>query len=158
MLYHVPDLPRALAEVRRVLKPGGRLYAATNGEDHLDELAQLTVESGVDAAAVWSMQQAMSFRLENGAALLSPHFASVERDDFDDSLAVTEVEPLVAYVLSMNANMGRIDAECEARLREIAAQRIARDGVIRIAKSAGLFIGCKRHSNDLASGHWAIPR
>ena len=31
MLYHVPDRPRAFAEVRRVLKPGGKLYAATNG-------------------------------------------------------------------------------------------------------------------------------
>lgn len=29
MLYHVPDLPRALAEVGRVLKPEGKLYTAT---------------------------------------------------------------------------------------------------------------------------------
>jgi SAM-dependent methyltransferase len=143
MLYHVPDLPRALAEVQRVLKPGGRLHAATNGESHLHELAQLAFESGVEAAAVWSLQQAMSFRLENGVELLSPYFATVECVDFDDSLAVTEVEPLVAYVLSMNANMGRIDAEREGRLREVASRRIARDGVIRIAKSAGLFIAEK---------------
>lgn len=143
MLYHVPDLSRALVDVQRVLKPGGRLYAATNGERHLRELAQLTIDSGIEAAAVWSMQQATSFRLENGAALLSPHFATVERDDFVNSLAVSEVEPLIAYVLSMNANMGRIDAEREARLRELVTQRIARDGVIRITKSAGLFIATK---------------
>ncbi len=30
MLYHVPDLDRALAEIRRVLKPTGVLIAATN--------------------------------------------------------------------------------------------------------------------------------
>lgn len=35
MLYHVPSLGRALAEIRRVLKPTGVLYASTNGQSHL---------------------------------------------------------------------------------------------------------------------------
>jgi SAM-dependent methyltransferase len=33
MLYHVRDLDRALAEVRRVLRPGGTFVAVTNGDD-----------------------------------------------------------------------------------------------------------------------------
>ena len=41
MLYHVPDLAAALAEIRRVLKPGGALYAATNGAGHMRELDAL---------------------------------------------------------------------------------------------------------------------
>lgn len=35
MLYHVPDRPKALAEIQRVLKPEGRLYASTVGNQHL---------------------------------------------------------------------------------------------------------------------------
>src|SRR5215207_10478349 len=35
MLYHVPDRAKAIAEIRRVLKPTGTLYTATNGLKHL---------------------------------------------------------------------------------------------------------------------------
>src|SRR5206468_935801 len=38
MLYHVPDRARAFAAIRRVLRPGGTFYAATNGPAHLREL------------------------------------------------------------------------------------------------------------------------
>ena len=38
MLYHVPNLERALGEIRRVLKPGGRLYASTAGRNNLKEM------------------------------------------------------------------------------------------------------------------------
>ncbi|MBN1964831.1 MAG: class I SAM-dependent methyltransferase, partial [Anaerolineae bacterium] len=41
MLYHVPDRHRALAEIARALKPGGRLIAATNGAAHMQELFDL---------------------------------------------------------------------------------------------------------------------
>ena len=33
MLYHVPDIPKGLGEVRRVLKNTGTFYAATYGEN-----------------------------------------------------------------------------------------------------------------------------
>jgi len=140
MLYHVSDIPRALAEVQRVLRPGGHFYAATNGAGHLAELAELTTESGIAQVAAWSMHQTTAFSLENGAGLLAPHFAPVSCDEFADSLAVTEVEPLVAYVFSMNANLGRVDAAREVRLREIVTRRIADDGAIHISKSSGLFV------------------
>jgi SAM-dependent methyltransferase len=71
MLYHVPDVPRAIAEIARVLSPGGRLVAVTNGVDHLRELRSvLGVETG-----------ASSFSAENGEELLRARFASVERRD-----------------------------------------------------------------------------
>src|SRR6478735_3712535 len=38
MLYHVPDLDRTLAELRRVLRQGSRLFVATNGREHLADL------------------------------------------------------------------------------------------------------------------------
>jgi SAM-dependent methyltransferase len=71
MLYHVPDLDLAIAEIARVLRPGGRLVAVTNGRDHLGELYRL-----VDATKLES-----SFDADNGSAILGRAFANVERRD-----------------------------------------------------------------------------
>ncbi len=138
MLYHMPDLPRALGEIRRVLRSGGKLYAATNGRDHMRELDELAGEFGIKPASA-----ALSFTLENGKQLLAKYFSSVRRFDFADALVVTEVEPLVAYILSMFSAKGLRGTETEQRLRRVIAERIASDGAIRITKSPGLFVAEK---------------
>src|SRR5512138_1329879 len=38
MLYHVPDRGKALSEIRRVLKTGGRFFATTVGENHMMQM------------------------------------------------------------------------------------------------------------------------
>lgn len=48
VLYHVPDQFSALTEFLRVLRPGGRAVLATNGEQHMIELADLLAQVGVD--------------------------------------------------------------------------------------------------------------
>lgn len=138
MLYHVPDLGRGIAELARVLAPDGTLYAATNGEAHMRELEELAGEANLPP-----LHWPLSFRLENGAEWLAPHFARVERHDFADALAVTEAEPLVAYIASMNAVTGRTTPESVARLHEVIAGRLRRDGVIHIRKATGLFVARK---------------
>jgi ubiquinone/menaquinone biosynthesis C-methylase UbiE len=69
VLFHPADLERALSELARVLRPGGRLVAATNGEDHLAELWQSV------RADPW----VLPFRSENGDEALRRHFARVGR-------------------------------------------------------------------------------
>ena len=50
MLYHVPDRAKALGELRRILKPNGILFAATNGERHLTEIGELLRQADADDA------------------------------------------------------------------------------------------------------------
>ncbi len=139
MLYHVPVLSLALAEIRRVLEPDGKLYAVTNGQKHLRELDELAGEF-----IAHHMQIATSrFTLENGTAQLAEYFRDVRRTDFDDGLLVTGVEPLIAYIKSLTAAQKLLTPEYEQRLRELIAARIAQDGAFRITKSSGLFEATK---------------
>jgi SAM-dependent methyltransferase len=88
MLYHVPDIDRGIAELARVLTPGGRLVAVTNSELHLRELRELL---GYPSGLV------ELFSRENGEELLRRHFAEVERIDADGVVTVRERAKLVAY-------------------------------------------------------------
>ena len=139
MLYHVPDRPRALAEIRRVLKPGGRLYAATVSVGHLSELRRLVQQ--IIPSAPDSDPAGQAFGLENGAAQLAPWFGAVERHDYQDALVVSELEPLIAYIVSSRVwlGIGGADAALEQLARGLQ-QRLAADGAIHISKASGLFI------------------
>lgn len=163
MLYHVPDLDHAIAELRRVLRPGGTLLAATNGEGHMRQLWEMEREALLRAglaedvvAALMARGRsagAMSFRLETGEAWLRQHFNAVRLERYPDELRVTELEPLVAYfeslwsvdevIAAVSEDPGKqeaLRARVIAAFRQLAGERLARDGVIVIAKETGAFV------------------
>lgn len=136
MLYHVADLPAALANVRRVLRPGGCFFAATNGEAHMVELWELALRAN-PSLVNWHAQVMRSFSLETGAAHLATVFDHVESYAYDDGLVVTEVEPLVAYAASMDLVP---EGKYEDFAQLVAAQMAAGGGAVRIGKQTGLFV------------------
>jgi len=151
MLYHVPDLHRALREIRRVLRPDGRFHAATNGERHMIELAALARTVGLDAES-FGIDDA--FSLDRGATALNRHFVQIERRDYVDTLEVTEPKAIVRYVAS-TVNAGRIVGDQIAELRRLVTDTIAREGAFRITKSTGLFIASGTATGP--SGHVTTP-
>ena len=92
VLFHVSDIDRALAEVVRVLVPGGRFVAVTNSEYHLAEAR--------DHAGI-SMVGRMIFSRENGEEALRRHFPRAERTDVDGSVTFSDGDAIRAYVRSL---------------------------------------------------------
>jgi SAM-dependent methyltransferase len=90
MLYHVPDVDRALAELGRVLEPGGTLVATTIGAEHMADVWQL-VGFGVPMR---------EFSRENGEQHLRRHFGAVERRDVDATLVFPDEDAVHRYVES----------------------------------------------------------
>jgi SAM-dependent methyltransferase len=90
VLFHVSDIDRALAELARVLRAGGRLVATTNFADHLSEMFDL---AGVDRFV-------LGFGAENGEELLARHFARVERRAADGTVVVRDAEQIRSYLRS----------------------------------------------------------
>jgi SAM-dependent methyltransferase len=99
MLYHVPDIDRALAEIARVLVPGGALIAVTTAADHIAELRDLLRYH-------WDFDRV--FNRENGEQSLRPHFAAIERYDADVEARVEHRDTLVAYRNSLSASTAEV--------------------------------------------------
>jgi ubiquinone/menaquinone biosynthesis C-methylase UbiE len=133
MLYHVPDRAKAFAEIRRVLRPTGRFYAATNGEAHLQEMHDL-INQFDPTIELWNRT---TFRLEGAAAELAPYFSHVLLHRYESALVVTEAEPLVAFVASMVG--AELAGARRAEFTRMVEQRIVADGAIHITKDTGLF-------------------
>jgi ubiquinone/menaquinone biosynthesis C-methylase UbiE len=140
MLYHIPDLPRALGEIRRVLKPTGRFYATTIGREHMRELPALFAARQSAQNKRWkTIGEVASFVLENGQELLTPFFPQITLDRYPDALEVTEAEPLAAYIFSGRLGTSLSEQARESLLTSIRQELDRRGGSIHLTKASGLF-------------------
>ncbi len=116
MLYHVQDVDQAFAEIVRVLRPGGRLVAVTNGFDHLKELYEL----------VGRPRLRSSFLAEDAERILPRFFARVERRDAHGWVVFPDADTAQSYVASLVLLEG-------ARVPPV-------EGTIRVRRCPSIFV------------------
>jgi SAM-dependent methyltransferase len=148
MLYHVPDIPAAIRELRRITKRGGTVLASTNSSVHLAEINDLldaAVSSQLDRP-VRALPGPDSFTTQTGAAMLSREFSSVTLHTLDLSLSIPTAQPVITYVASMRepilAWIGE-PLDFDAVLGDIATkaeQVIQAQGSFRATTHMGVFI------------------
>lgn len=146
MLYHVPDIPRAIAELRRIVKPGGLLIASANGAGHTGELTDIRDRAIVELGGQATGQINRRFGLENGAQFLRQAFAQVEVHELTAIAEVPEAAAVTAYVDSTRSMVqtllpDRVEWTAVVDVvQRLADETIARDGFFGVSTHAGYFV------------------
>jgi ubiquinone/menaquinone biosynthesis C-methylase UbiE len=142
MLYHVTDKNAALVEASRVLKPEGRLIAATNESDECGVPADLIRQalSQTLGREVGQWIEPLDFHAANGRGILSEHFGAVEEHPWTAHYEVMDAEPLVGYLDSgrepIEAELGETLPwhEVLATARALIDDHITQHGVLQFER------------------------
>ena len=133
MLYHIPNLDKALSEIRRVLKKNGIFYCATYGENG--------VESFINQMLNVQTERQHTFTLQNGKDVLNKWFPSVEKLEYVDMLHISDRSDLVEYIQSFK-EMNDWQNYSEEELYRLISN-YEKQGVIEIPKEYGMFVSRK---------------
>lgn len=139
MLYHVPDIPRALAELQRILRPTGRLYVATHGQRHLRELDDLARNVGLRGAKVSDVER---FDFESGHRYIGNQFTDVQILHYPDLLKATDSEPLLRFIESTNSGE-RLTRSIKDTIRAFLNSHISTNGYFALTSEVGLICARK---------------
>jgi SAM-dependent methyltransferase len=147
MLYHVPDIPAAIAELRRITRADGTVLASTNSSGHLAEIHDL-LGAAVSSQLGRPLQTMpdLSFTTQTGATMLSREFPTVTLRTLDVPLSIPASQPVIAYVASLREPILAWISEpldVDAVLDDIAIkveQAIQAQGSFRATTHMGVFI------------------
>ena len=147
MLYHVPDIGRALEEMRRVVKVGGRVLITTNAADHSVRFKNLHVQAARDLGLTPAEVPGHSRFSLDDLPLVRAVFPNVQLHRQPNAFLFPTVDSALRYYASgWVDSVEERDAEGShrpallERMAELIGEIIAREGVFRVPKDAGSFL------------------
>ncbi|MFD0883973.1 class I SAM-dependent methyltransferase [Streptosporangium algeriense] len=107
MLYHVTDIPATIAEIARVLRPGGLLIASTNSDTDKHELDRLwsTAAGHILGLPEGPARVSLSsrFSLEKAPGYLAGSFTDIRTRHLPGTITLTDTAPITAHLASYEA-------------------------------------------------------
>lgn len=138
VLFYLKDLNQALSEIRRVMNPEGWFVCSTYGKRHMQEISALAAEFderiSLSEVPLWEV-----FGLENGEEMLNRHFSEVYLVRYPDELIVTDVQPIMDYILSCHGNQREYIQGRYLEFKEYLQKKLEKKREFRITKDAGVF-------------------
>lgn len=140
MLFYCDDIPKALQEVQRVLKPGATFTCSTYSQKHMHEITDLV--QNYNANIVLSSTKLYErFGLDNGRQILKPYFKDISCHKYQDAIELSDSMPIISYILSCHGNQNSILLDHYQDFKQYVDQQVE-DG-FHITKDAGFF-SCKK--------------
>jgi SAM-dependent methyltransferase len=144
-LYFMPDIDATLVEIKRALRPGGRIVAATNATDHMQEYDQMAAEAYRAVTGREDYDPTRRFMLDSGRPYMERHFADVRLIEQHGEMALPD-PPLALRFWDQWRNRDLSEDEIplvRAEFVRLANAAFARDGAVRFRRHSGAFVGRK---------------
>lgn len=149
MAYHLPNIPKSLAEWARVLAPKGRLVVATGSAGNKPKHQYFKRLIGKAIGKMPHSQFSASFNLENAHDQLLPFFKIQRVAAYSSEIHITTPEPYLAALSSVRDMFTPVPSDDEWRhalepVRLKIAKDIERQGYFSDSVRRGFFICEKR--------------
>lgn len=138
MIYFVPNIEKALAEIKRILSPGGMLYVTANSCESMMELNELT-EKFAPNLGLDSNGFSNRFNLENGRVILEKYFSEIDIEILDGKIIIDDAKPVVLYKASTIQGSSILVGNTKREFTKYLEDYIKKHGNISITTKVGMF-------------------